>query len=366
MGGDNQMVEMIPLSKPQIDIELYGMDSRIPAIKQVNMMDEDSFEQFTVEWLYSCKKKLYAAVLRIGGAGDQGRDAIAYRKDGAVDYYQCKHYDSALAPTEYYVELGKLCYYTFEKEYKIPTNYFIVASNNVGSKLLGLISKPLELRKELIANWDNYCANKITKKKEIKLDGKLKVYVTSFDFSIIKTLPIEQVIDEHILTIYGKIRFGGVSAQIPDAMTPPISICNDEIPYIERLLHVYSEVLGIHIDSSDQLVGYSRYYRHFSRQRKDYYSAETIRRFVRDIFSNSKQFDILLDEVFDGVIDTCEQPYSTGYDRLVAVLNQAVKVSTAKSLLDSKLKCIGNSERKGICHVLVNEQRLKWEGDNYD
>lgn len=354
------MLETTPLSKPKIDIELYGMDSRIPAIKQVQMMDEDSFEQFTVEWLYSCKKSLYASIFRIGGAGDKGRDAIAYRKDGSLDYYQCKHYDTALAPTDYYVELGKLCYYTFNKDYPLPKNYFIVASNNVGSKLLSLIDDSLKLRMELVANWDAYCENKITKQKEIKLEGLLKNYVTNFDFSIVKSIPIEKVIDEHMMTIYGKIRFGGVEAKIPDAMVPPLMINSDEIPYVEQLLHVYSEKLGIHIDSTDQLSGYKQYYKHFNRQRKDYYSVETIRRFVRDVFSNSRQFQILLDEIYDGVVDTYEQGFSSGYDRLVAVLSQAVKVSTAKSLLDSKLKCIGNSERKGACHMLVNEQRLQW------
>jgi hypothetical protein len=354
------MLEKIPLTKPKIDIELYGMDSRIPAIKQVQMMDEDSFEQFTVEWLYSCKKDLYKSIFRIGGAGDKGRDAIAYRNDGTSDYFQCKHYDTALTPTDYYVEFGKLCYYTFIHDFELPKKYYIIASNNVGSKLLGLIENPSKLREDLLINWNTYCENKITKQKTIKLDGELEAYIRSFDFSIVKSIPIEEVIDEHISTIYGRIRFGGISAKIPDAMIPPTAIKNDEIPYVEQLLHAYSEKLGIHIDSTDQLSGYEQYYRHFNRQRKDYYSIETIRRFVRDVFSNSRQFDILLNEIYDGVVDTCEQDFSTAYDRLVAVLSQAVKVSTAKSLLDSKLKCIGNSERKGACHMLVNAQRLQW------
>lgn len=55
-----------------------------------------------------------------------------------------------------------------------------------------------------------------------------------------------------------------------------------------------------------------------------------------------------------------EQDYSTGYKRLVADLQQAAITNTSKSLLDSKLHCIGNCERKGVCHMLVNDCRIKW------
>ena len=37
------------LDKPRIDIELYGTDTHIPPIDKVHVMDEDSFEQFTLE-----------------------------------------------------------------------------------------------------------------------------------------------------------------------------------------------------------------------------------------------------------------------------------------------------------------------------
>lgn len=35
-------------------------------------------------------------------------------------------------------------------------------------------------------------------------------------------------------------------------------------------------------------------------------------------------------------------------------------IKTSKSMLDSKLHCIGNSERKGVCHMLVNDNKLRW------
>lgn len=60
------------------------------------------------------------------------------------------------------------------------------------------------------------------------------------------------------------------------------------------------------------------------------------------------------------IMDEDEQDYSTGYKRLVADLQQAAITNTSKSLLDSKLHCIGNCERKGVCHMLVNDRRIEW------
>ena len=136
------MLNTSAIEKPKINIELCGTDTNIPPISKVKIMEENEFEQFTLEWIYACKSSLYTSVVRIGGAGDKGRDVIGYYADGTVDYYQCKHYKDPLAPSDYYLEFGKLCYYTYKKEIKVPQNYYIVASNDVGRALLDLIEKP--------------------------------------------------------------------------------------------------------------------------------------------------------------------------------------------------------------------------------
>ena len=63
-------------------------------------MSSGEWEDFVLEWAHSLKAK-YAAVQRCGGAGDMGRDVVAYEVNGQVDpwdNYQCKHYDHALHP----------------------------------------------------------------------------------------------------------------------------------------------------------------------------------------------------------------------------------------------------------------------------
>lgn len=354
------MLTFNELNKPRIDIELYGTDTHIPPIDKVHVMDEDSFEQFTLEWLYGCKKAKYSSIKRIGGAGDKGRDVVAYYSDGSVDYYQCKHYNTALAPSNYYLELGKLCYYTYKKEIPIPKEYYIIASNDVGPSLQDLLDNMSELRSSLIKNWDTYCKAKITKTAEVLLDKSFSDYINSFNFAIVKTYPMAQVIDEYLDTIYGNIRFGGRKLNMPASLILTDTIEPEEMTYISALLEAYSDELGIQIDTTESLKAYSSYFKHLNRQRKDYYSAETIRRFVRDILTDSQQFDVLKEEIYDGIIDIHEQDYDSGYKRLVADLQQASIINTSKCMLDSKLHCIGVSERKGACHMLVNDNRLKW------
>ena len=354
------MLSFIELNKPHIDLELYGSDTNIAPIDKVHIMDEDSFEQFTLEWLFGCKKAKYSSIKRIGGAGDKGRDVVGYYSDGAVDYYQCKHYNTGLSPTNYYLELGKLCYYTYKGEIPVPKEYFIIASNDVGSSLQDLIDNPPKLLDSLIKNWDAYCKSKITKTEEVLLDKPLLDYINSFDFAIIKTYPIAQIVDEYLDTIYGNIRFGGRRLNLPAPLKPTDTIEPVEMPYISALLEAYSDELKVKIDTTKSLEAYSNYFKHLNRQRKDYYSAETIRRFVRDTLTDSQQFDILKEEIYNGIIDTHEQEYDSGYKRLVEDLKQASVTNTSKSMLDSKLHCIGNSERKGVCHMLVNDEKLRW------
>lgn len=354
------MLSFSEIDKPKIDIELYGTDTNIAPIDKVHIMDEDSFEQFTSEWLYGCKKDKYSSIKWIGGAGDKGRDIIAYYKDNSVDYYQCKHYNLSLVPSNYYSELGKLCYYTYKKEIPIPKNYYIIASNDVGPKLQDYIDNPSKLLSSLFANWDTYCKTKITKTAEIVLDKPLKAYIKSLDLTIIKTYPIAKVVDEYLDTIYGNIRFGGRRLKLPATLTPSDLIEPNEMAYISALLAAYSEELNTQIENTEFLKAYDSYFKHLNRQRKDYYSAETIRRFVRDTLTDSKQFDALKEEIYNGIIDIHEQDYESGYKRLVADLKQASVTNTSKCLLDSKLHCIGNSERKGACHMLVNDNKLRW------
>lgn len=350
--------ELYNIKTPRIDLELCTRDVNMPPIDKVYAMDEDSFEKFINEWLNACRLKKYENIQHVGGSGDKGRDIIATLSDGTLDYYQCKHYDNPLSPSEFYTEFGKLCYYTWKKDFPVPRRYYIVASHDLGPTLIDLIRNKENLKNGIMHNWDQYCKTKITRKGEIPLSNELENYINNFDFSIVEHIPIQKIIEEHIDTIYGKIRFGGRSVKVTP-VSPTEDVQKEELPYVEALLEVYSEALGTEISSVEDLQ-HTKYNEHFQRQRIDYYAIETIRRFVRDTLTDSEDFKCLKNEIYAGIIDTHEQEYKNGLYRLTADLTQAVTVNTGKSLLDSHLHLIGVSEKKGTCHLLVNDKKLRW------
>ena len=50
-----------------------------------------------------------------------------------------------------------------------------------------------------------------------------------------------------------------------------------------------------------------------------------------------------------------DEDYENGYDRLKAVLEKITNTTLSKSALVNVIGLIGNLEKKGICHILVND-----------
>jgi hypothetical protein len=142
----------------------------------------------------------------------------------------------------------------------------------------------------------------------------------------------------------------------PVILSPPDELSEDEMPYVEALLEAYADAEGLSELSKDGLDSYRKYKKNFQRQRKDYYAAESVRRGTREAFGNAgtHQFETLKNETYDGIVDVHEQKYENGFDRLGAVMTQAAITPISKCTL-RKTDWIGNSEKKGVCHFLVND-----------
>ena len=125
---------------------------------------EAEFENFNREWAFYHKQlqlKRYMQVSKFAGSGDMGGDVVGHidppSSGGKLDIYQCKHYDHALYPGDVWSELGKLCYFTFTKEFAVPEEYSFVCPHDVGGELGRLLENPDKLRTRLIAEWPPSC-----------------------------------------------------------------------------------------------------------------------------------------------------------------------------------------------------------------
>ena len=69
-------------------------------------------------------------------------------------------------------------------------------------------------------------------------------------------------------------------------------------------------------------------------------------------------FKKLENDTYDAIIDKVEESYPTSYKRMTTVLAHVTTVSL-HSLIP--IEWLGNSEKKGICHILVNEGKIRWK-----
>lgn len=343
---------------------LYGPP--VEPLVRIKAYSDDEFENFIREWAFyyrQVKLRKYAQIGRFGGGGDMGRDVVGYidapSSGGRLDIFQCKHYGGPLAPSDAWIELGKLCYYTFKKAFAVPEEYRFVAPQDVGPELGRLFEKPDELRNRLVAEWEEHVEEKITKKTApIKLEGEFLDYVNAFDFARIGCKPIHEIIDEYKKTSRYAPRFGG-GLQIPPPPDPipPTAIQIEEQRYVDQLIEAYQD----HKDATVTLVtlaSHGEFNGHFNRSRERYFCAEALRLAVRDNLPLGVTFEQVQDQVHDAVIDISEDTgHASGFVRVKAVTNQASLHHLQNHPLRTYMK---PKVLMGICHQLANLNRLIW------
>jgi hypothetical protein len=359
---------MQPLPKPQPwqngnQLRLLGAPAGgdyISPVERLKLFDSKKFENFVLQWADEYLNDKYDSVESRGGAGDKGRDVVAWidpfgTPNRRYDNYQCKHYDSLLTPTQFWDELAKLCYYTSVGEIDIPANYIIMTSKGVGSKLLDFISKPVEIRRELISYWSQ---GKISVKAGDSipktLTTPLKEYVEEFDFSIISSVSPEDFIKQHEKTKYHALVFG-VTVNNRRNITPPEIIdSTKEDKYIKLTLEAYGDASDNKSYSLSDLDSNQVFKKHLGQTRVCFYSAEALKEFSRDNYLENS-FDELLTEFEFGTQPTYLQPHLNGYQRLLSVCSAAASLQIDHSHLRSELL---QMDRTGICHHLANEGRI--------
>jgi hypothetical protein len=335
-----------------------------PVAKLIEIFEPSQWEEFTEEWAVSLEPG-YKEVLRWSGAGDMGLDVIGFNTDkkfdGGCDNYQCKRYAIKLQPANIWVELGKIIYYSHFGEYTVPKNSYFAASKGVGLKLKKLLTRPGELKKALIVNWDAYCKTGISNKATIPLEGELLEYVNTFDFGIFKMKSVTEMIKGHANTVYYQRRFGTASfPERPPIEQPPAEIHQKESRYVRQLFDVYSEKLKVQLDDPSQLAKYPEMQQHFNRSREIFYHAESLRNFPRDSVDPGA-FDDIREEIYYGVVDTYEMDYADGLARIRSTLSHASTLNPSCNALCIRVQ---TQDKQGLCHHLANEDRFQWVKNN--
>lgn len=94
---------------------------------------------------------------------------------------------------------------------------------------------------------------------------------------------------------------------------------------------------------------------------KCYYYAENMRNSIKTLFSDGEEhFNILKEEIFDSIYETYEDlSQINSYQKLKNVLEMVIKATLNSSILLNIKGLITTKEKKGICHILVNEGRIR-------
>lgn len=353
MSLDEKPVELPPPPNTMLTALDVQKGEPVTPLDRLLIMTADEWEVFTLELVYFLEKA-YKKVTRCAGAGDKGRDVIG-RFDTGWDNYQCKHYGEKLSVADVVAELGKLVFYTWRGDFTLPREYRFVSPKGCSPDCIDMLANKARITKEIIARWDKLCRDKITKTESIPLDGKLLDYLNSIDFSFVDEIPPQELIDKHAKTPYHPARFGSYHLKRPEVESSvPDVVGDNESVYIEALLHAFSDVDGTtySLDS----VKDSEYAEDLERARINFFSAESLRTFSRDAFPDGC-YEGLKDECYEGVHTVVRKKHDNGYERFLEVSTHSVSIPYDSHPLVHFLR---TSDRKGLCHQLVNDQKIKW------
>lgn len=322
----------------------------------VAQFDAEEWEQFTLEWAHGFPNP-YERVKRMGGTGDEGLDVVGLLSDagleGEWDCFQCKYYQDPLQSAETYDELLKIFTGVVKRSYTMPRRYRLVAPRGCVPSMEKLFEQPSKLQEAFIAH---VVSRTKTKKLKPEVSEAVLALARQTDFSRFKSEPLAAIVSQHATTRWHAGRFPVPLPPRPAEGEPSPIVEEHELVYVGRLIEVYQEKYDERIDSIDRIAGDPRSSEHFERQRIDFHSASALKSFARDAVPSRviRRFER---DIHAAVIDTEQKDHPDGMERLGAVLKAAQDVQLTRTELFNEITV---NDRKGMCHHLANEQKLRW------
>jgi len=329
----------------------------VPPAHRIYFYSPSEWEVFITEWATGLAVP-YLQIKQLGGPNDRGVDVAAFKTrrgfEDSWDCFQAKHYANALTVPDAIPEMLKLFRGVVDGYYVLPDQYVFVAPRGCGGSLNRLLSKPTELRKKFLEAVDSRGA--ATKGVDEVTLQSIRRLAAASDFSIFRSLELNEMLDVHRKTPYHAARFGTALPARLSAGQTPIAPAPFEAVYVKKLVDVYNEQEPAACSDAESVTAHAKYGAHLQRQREDFYSAEALRLYARESVPDGT-FELLQSDVYTGVIDTAEADHASGLDRLRAVLTQSGQLDLSAHSLISRSRI---EDRKGICHQLANADKLTW------
>ncbi len=354
-----------PTPWPGANARLLGLGLGLPVapLDRLANFSAADFERFTLEWAtdyLAVKVPGIVEVQQRGGAGDKGRDVIAWLDPNTVpnrrwSLYQCKHYSSALGAGIAAAEIGKVLFYSHCGDYSFPEEYHFVTHKGVTSPFQDLLDEPEKLRKYIIDNWDKYIRTEI-RKEPVDLSPELKKHVETVPFTVFRAKQPLVLLNEHAQTRYHLTVFGLPLIDRPKPPAPPSEVAPGENEYVTQLLAVISADLGHSVSNLTDFVHSEKHRRLFDRSRLTFYHAEGLKELARDQMADEGFFDTLLAEFVDGLYHW-HTGEPDGYERLISTIKAAQALQLSKHLLEPH---VVPNDREGMCHQMANVGRVHW------
>ena len=323
-------------------------------VKRFAVFSPEDLESVAEFWLREKVEHDYERVVRWAGPGDKGRDVAGYvdtSNDSVWDSYQCKRLASKLSPGVLWPELGKLVYWTFRSSFEVPRRYVFVSPKGVSAKTRELLEDPEAIRKGLKKNWKKACS-------ELCQFSEIESYLADFEFPELDVVDGGQIVgDLKGTAIYSIFFGGGLSKPRPSVTPPPPAIGSHELGYVNALVEAYDDHCQDSVSSATDAFDHTEYGPHLERSRANFYCAESLREFSKDVLAAPDSFEDLQEQLNDGIQPKLAETFPSGYDRVLAVSSHVTTVQVSDHPLRSELE---PADRIGVCHQLANDGRIKW------
>jgi hypothetical protein len=135
---------------------------------------------------------------------------------------------------------------------------------------------------------------------------------------------------------------------------------SDNLRYINQLRKSYNSDATSEIETVSD-IDESKYDEHFKRARRSFRMVEDLRQLSRDNLPEGT-YEEFQDDMYEGIINTVEDDYKNAFFRVKETEKESTKIiiESYPSLEEKKCKTI---ERKGVCHQLVNDEKINWIED---